>query len=122
LVADVLSKNSWSAATPRRHLTGRDEGCPLFLRYAVWRGKMACVSFLSGYAEVAGCEFVKDNLCRDVVSRSPALPRMFYSSFPVNPEASLGEWKTQLDCLLRHETSLAVASGGHCVADAEIPR
>jgi hypothetical protein len=33
----------------------------------------------------------------------------------------LGEWKTQLDCLLRPETSLAVASGGHCVANAEIP-
>lgn len=83
---------------------------------------MACVSFLSGYAEVAGCEFVKDNLCRDVVSRSPALPWMFYSSFPVIPEASLGERKTQLDCLPRPETSLASALRGNCVANAEIPR
>jgi hypothetical protein len=82
---------------------------------------MACASFLRGSTEVTGCEFVKDNLCRDVVGRSPALPWMFYSSFPVIPEASLGEWKTQLDCLLRPETSLAVASGGHCVANAEIP-
>lgn len=64
-MAGVLSENSWSAATPRRHLTRRDEGCPLVLRYAVWREKIACAPFLSGYAEVAGCGFVKGR-CRDV--------------------------------------------------------
>lgn len=118
----MLSNNSWSGDTPRRHLAGRDEGCPLVLRYAVWQGKMACVSFLSGYAEVTGCEFVKDNLCRDIDSRSPALPWMFYSSFPVNPEASLGEWKAQLNRPRRPGTSLASALHGNCIADVEIPR
>jgi hypothetical protein len=97
-----LSNNSWSSATPRRHVARRDEGCPLVLRYAVWRGKIACVSFLSGYAEVA-------------------LSWRTYSSFPVIPKASLGERKTQLDCLLRPETSLASVLRGNSVADAEIP-
>ena len=82
---------------------------------------MACASFLSGYAEVTGCEFVKDNLCRDGVSRSPALPWMFYSSFPVIPEASLGERKTQLNRPSRPETSLVSALRGNCVANADIP-
>jgi hypothetical protein len=64
-VADVMSKNAWPGDTPRRPLTGRDEGCPLVLRYAVWRRKIACVSFLRISTAVTGCEFVKD-ACRDV--------------------------------------------------------
>jgi hypothetical protein len=113
LVADVMSEKSWSAATPRRHLARRDEGCPLVLRYAVWRENIACASFRSGYAEVIGCEFVK-GACRGV-------RQSFFSSFPVIPKASLGERKTQLNRPSPPGTSLAVAYGGNCVADAEIP-